>query len=371
VFEPVLADAQNVEFSNKVNLLMQIVQMSLTAGDKLLIFSHRIPTLDFLGQVLENAGIKCARLDGQTKMKDRQSSTKNFNEGIGEDVFLISTQAGGTGFNLYGANRVVLFDFNFNPTWEEQAIGRAYRLGQKKKVFVYRLISAGTFEEALFDQTVFKLQLAGEVVEKKKTKSKASRIRQYIQMPTITKREDLSEQQGNDNILDAIIENMEENNELIHGIKLDTTYKEEDKEPLDDDDRKELAELVKQNKLMNTDPEAYRAQQLAKSYMPPATARAASYNSTISSRPGQMPASTAPTAHMLPPARTVSTPFNIPAAAKFQPPLQREPHGLPFPAGPPPFSMQGPNSNAALPNRSPNVAGGSASPLGRPHQAGK
>ena len=67
------------------------------------------------------------------------------------DTCLISVIAGGVGLNLFGANRVVILDQWFNPMVEQQAIGRAYRIGQRKKVFVYRLVMAGTFERAFVD----------------------------------------------------------------------------------------------------------------------------------------------------------------------------------------------------------------------------
>ena len=68
---------------------------------------------------------------------------------------------------MFGANRVVILDSHFNPMWEQQAVGRAYRIGQKKHVFVYRLTAAGTFEEEIQDQALFKEQLATRVLEKK------------------------------------------------------------------------------------------------------------------------------------------------------------------------------------------------------------
>ncbi|KIV99677.1 hypothetical protein, variant [Verruconis gallopava] len=261
-FEPILAAFHDAQFSYKVSLLLKIVEKSRAVGDKLLIFSHRIPTLDFLGQVLKKSNVRCERLDGSTSMNKRLQMTKNFNKGNEYDVCLISTRAGGVGFNLYGANRVILFDFSFNPTWEEQAIGRAFRLGQEKPVFVYRFISTGTFEEKLFDKTIFKLQLSYNVVEKKHTKSRAVRVQDYIETPKKSKLQDFSSCRGNDGVLDAILDEMEEGKELVHHIALDTTFKEEIKENLDEEGRKEMEMLVQQNQLRITDPQAYASQQL-------------------------------------------------------------------------------------------------------------
>jgi SNF2 family DNA or RNA helicase len=364
VFAPILENPLEVDFSNKAKLLLEIVQKSKAVKDKLLIFSHRLHTLDHLSKILDKAGVTWARLDGSTTMNKRQEMTKNFNKDDSCDVFLISTRAGGVGFNLHGANRVVLFDFSFNPTWEEQAIGRAFRLGQKKPVFVYRFISAGTFEDALFNQTVFKLQLAQQVVEKKNTRNKAVRIRDYIKMPQKSHLESLSEGIGHDKILDEIIENMVAGSELIHDLKLDTTFKEEDKETLDEVSRLEMEALVKENQLRNADPEAYRAQMAAKLYGHPSTARAASFNPALAGAATGMYAgfpSTAPMAQMVhPPARSMSSALNVPTAARF--PCtggsNGEPHGLPF-ASVPSFSIGGraepsPLSASTLPGATQN-----------------
>ena len=348
-FKPVLADAHNVVFSNKLNLLLRIVKKAKAAKDKTLVFSHRIPTLDHLAHVLKEAGVSCQRLDGSTNMSKRQELMHSFNESGSHDVFLISTKAGGTGFNLCGANRVVLFDFNFNPTWEEQAIGRAFRLGQKKPVFVYRFISAGTYEEALFNQTIFKLQLASEVVEKKKTKSKAVRMRDYIKMPQRSQKEDFDAQRGSDEILDAILDDMgEAGEELIYGIKLDTIFKEKDDEQLNEEEEREKQQLIQQNQLMNADPEAFRVRQMANPFVPNSTARMPS-NPSLSrgaSYAGPGPSFTAPFAPLLQPAHHLPSALNIPHGARLPPATNREPHGLPFP-GPANFNIGSPNGVTA------------------------
>ncbi len=85
-------------------------------------------------------------------MVKRQGQIKAFNKG-GDDIYLISTTAGGLGLNLQSANRVVIFDFKFNPTQEEQAVGRAYRIGQLKPTFVYRFVCGGTFESNIHNRT--------------------------------------------------------------------------------------------------------------------------------------------------------------------------------------------------------------------------
>lgn len=124
-------DLDDICLSNKVLILTKILDESKHAGDKVLVFSHSLDTLDYLENTCIKQKRKYARLDGKTNVNKRQTTTKEFNTNDTE-LYLISTSAGGLGLNLYGANRVVIFDFRFNPIVEEQAIGRAYRIGQKK-----------------------------------------------------------------------------------------------------------------------------------------------------------------------------------------------------------------------------------------------
>ncbi|KAJ5689123.1 hypothetical protein N7462_003515 [Penicillium macrosclerotiorum] len=153
--------------SNRILLLDEILDRSIRSGDKVLIFTQSLPTMDYLDFFLRKGTRKYRRIDGSMLGPNRQIATKNFNTNSDEEILLISTRAGGVGLNMFGANRVIIFDFLFNPMWEEQAIGRAYRLGQKKPVYVYRFIAGGTFEELIFNQAKFKRELAVRVVDKK------------------------------------------------------------------------------------------------------------------------------------------------------------------------------------------------------------
>lgn len=102
--------------------------------------------LAIIRERLEQAGVKFFYLDGQTKPKERVDMVDCFNAGEG-DVFLISLKAGNTGLNLTGADTVILYDLWWNPAVEDQAAGRAHRIGQKRVVQVIRLITQGTIEE--------------------------------------------------------------------------------------------------------------------------------------------------------------------------------------------------------------------------------
>jgi len=192
--------------SYKMQLLKSIVEYSVKLGDKILIFSHGVYTLNYLHKLLDDWKIDFRRLDGKTKMSTRQSATKSFNSGSG-DVFLVSTEAGGLGLNLPGANRIIIFDFKWSPMWEEQAVGRAYRMGQKKHVFVYRFHAVGTFEDLKRNKILFKSQLQSRVVDKQDPLRTARKdFRQYLLEPADIPKEDLTEYRGKDPVLDKIIQ---------------------------------------------------------------------------------------------------------------------------------------------------------------------
>lgn len=164
----IIGDISDIQLSWRFKLLLAILDECRAAGDKVLIFSRRKTTLNFLQQILGEQGHVSMRLDGQTPMLERLGMIKRFNtEDDPARVFLISTKAGGVGLNIHGANRVVIMDFAHNPMDEQQAIGRAYRIGQDKPVFVYWFVSWGTHEAKLQSRLVYKKQLADRVVEGK------------------------------------------------------------------------------------------------------------------------------------------------------------------------------------------------------------
>src|SRR5690606_33269765 len=100
--------------------------------------------------------------DGSTDLEVRQKLIDKFNsEDGGLNLFLISTLAGSEGINLYGANRIILLDVNWNPSHDCEACCRAYRFGQSKEVFIYRIICEGTMEEK-----IYKRQLKKEMISK-------------------------------------------------------------------------------------------------------------------------------------------------------------------------------------------------------------
>ncbi|EAW12570.1 putative SNF2 family helicase/ATPase [Aspergillus clavatus NRRL 1] len=252
-------DIKALNLSYRAQLLDRIVTESINAGDKVLIFSHRIPTLNYIEHILKAANRSYCRLDGKTPIFSRQASTKRFNTGSEEQVYLISTRAGGLGLNIPGANRVVIFDFSFSPVWEEQAVGRAYRLGQQKPVYVYRFISGGTFEEIMYNKAVFKTQLAFRVVDKKNPVRWASKkLNEYLFPAKPVKQHDVSEFLGKDkHVLDKILKEDNGDERAIRKINLTETFQKEDNDKLTEEERKDVQQELDDERLKRTDPQAY------------------------------------------------------------------------------------------------------------------
>ncbi|KAH7514318.1 hypothetical protein FEM48_Zijuj11G0076200 [Ziziphus jujuba var. spinosa] len=146
-------DKMNPHAGVKTKFLIELIQLSEALNEKVLVFSQFLDPLNFIKDLLrsylnwhEDREVMC--LDGNCDIKQRHSSLKVFNDPSSEaKVLLASTKACGEGINLVGASRVVLLDVEWNPSVERQAICRAFRVGQKKFVYTYHLITSGSNEE--------------------------------------------------------------------------------------------------------------------------------------------------------------------------------------------------------------------------------
>ncbi|CEP09438.1 hypothetical protein [Parasitella parasitica] len=150
--------------SGKIEKLKELLPAYKKQGNKVLIFSQFTKMLDILELVLETIGATFLRLDGETKVMDRQSTIDNFNENPDIDVFLLSTKAGGFGINLTSSNIVIMYDIDFNPQNDKQAEDRAHLgfslgVGQTKDVIIHKLISNGSIEEYILRMANMKLRL--------------------------------------------------------------------------------------------------------------------------------------------------------------------------------------------------------------------
>ncbi|XP_052374024.1 transcriptional regulator ATRX-like isoform X3 [Oncorhynchus keta] len=181
------ADSEILEHSGKMVLLFEILRMAEEVEDKVLVFSQSLISLDLIEDFLELAGrakeeekqfpykgegkwfrnIDYYRLDGSTNALNRKKWAEEFNDtsNVRGRLFLISTRAGSLGINLIGANRVIIFDASWNPSYDIQSIFRLYRFGQLKTCYVYRFLAQGTMEEKIYDRQVAKQSLSFRVVD--------------------------------------------------------------------------------------------------------------------------------------------------------------------------------------------------------------
>ena len=263
-FDTLAEPLDSITLAYKMQILTEILEFSREAQDKVLVFSHSIATLDFVQNFLKKSGRIFSRIDGKTKTSDRQQVTKAFNTGTVE-IFLISTRAGGQGLNMFGANRVVILDCHFNPMYEEQAVGRAYRLGQTKPVYVYYLTAVGTFEEAIQNQSLFKQHLAKRVVDDKKPVPLATKgVRQYLYPPKIVEQQNLYGFYEKDPLVLARILDKHEGNPIIRSMDLTETFHQEDDMKLTDEEKKEAEQMQKDEQLRRRNPAAYDALRAAR-----------------------------------------------------------------------------------------------------------
>lgn len=179
-------ELNNLEHSSKLMLLFSILEKCEQIGDKLLVFSQSLYSLDVIEHFLnyideqtqQNAtdtsfqgswtlGQDYFRLDGSTPVEQRNAACKIFNnvENTRARLFLISTRAGGLGINLVAANRVIIFDVSWNPSHDIQSIFRVYRFGQTKPCYVYRFLALGTMEEKIYERQVTKQAISKRVID--------------------------------------------------------------------------------------------------------------------------------------------------------------------------------------------------------------
>ncbi|KAI5474684.1 RAD26-like SNF2 family DNA-dependent ATPase, partial [Pseudohyphozyma bogoriensis] len=137
-------------------ILAEMLEEWHARGDKVLIFSLSLKIIALLKERMEQTHYTFEYLDGSVPNDERMPRVDNFNKNPDVFAFLISTRAGGVGLNLTSANRVVIFDPNWNPSHDLQAMDRAYRYGQQRDVDVYRLVGAGTLEELIYNRQQYK-----------------------------------------------------------------------------------------------------------------------------------------------------------------------------------------------------------------------
>ncbi|KAL3829771.1 hypothetical protein ACJIZ3_018573 [Penstemon smallii] len=158
---------ENHNVSCKLSFILSLLEDLIPKGHNVLIFSQTRKMLNLIQESLMSIGYKYMRIDGTTKASDRAQNVKDFQEGRGAPIFLLTSQVGGLGLTLTNADRVIVVDPAWNPSTDNQSVDRAYRIGQKKDVIVYRLMTCSTVEEKIYRKQVFKGGLFRSATEHK------------------------------------------------------------------------------------------------------------------------------------------------------------------------------------------------------------
>ena len=163
--------------SGKLRVVDKLLAKFWIENSKVLLFSNSTQTLDLVENYLKAYGqYVYLRMDGSTDSRQRQGLADEFNNNPTNFIFLLSTKAMGVGLNLTSASKVIIFDVEWNPSNDEQAQDRAYRIGQKQDVEVYRLVSQGTIDEMKYMRQLYKVQLKQETFAEKSSEPQAARI---------------------------------------------------------------------------------------------------------------------------------------------------------------------------------------------------
>lgn len=165
--EPSLFIKDYKDGSSKLEQCIEIVKDATEAGHKILLFSGYTSMFELIEKELKANDITYFKLTGSTKVDERIRMVDEFNENKDIKVFLISLKAGGTGLNLTGADMVIHYDPWWNASAENQATDRAYRIGQKNNVQVYKLITKNSIEEKIYELQQKKSQLIDNVLDTK------------------------------------------------------------------------------------------------------------------------------------------------------------------------------------------------------------
>ena len=161
-----LQDYGNPKRSGKLMVVLRILSLWQSQGHRALLFAQTQQMLDILEDAVMAAGYSYRRMDGNTPVGARMRVIDEFNDETAGEVFvfLLTTKVGGLGVNLIGADRVLLYDPDWNPATDAQARERAWRVGQTREVTVYRLITAGTIEEKVYHRQIYKQHLTDKIL---------------------------------------------------------------------------------------------------------------------------------------------------------------------------------------------------------------
>ncbi|KAI9102025.1 hypothetical protein DFS34DRAFT_647809 [Phlyctochytrium arcticum] len=163
--ESTVDDYGALERSGKLKVVSNLLEVWRREKHRVLLFCQTRQMLDIVEIFVKATAYRFFRMDGNTAIKNRMTMVDEFNRNQDIFLFLLTTKVGGLGINLTGADRVIIFDPDWNPSTDVQARERAWRVGQKKDVHIYRLMMAGTIEEKIYHRQIFKQFLTNKILK--------------------------------------------------------------------------------------------------------------------------------------------------------------------------------------------------------------
>ncbi|KAK7267406.1 hypothetical protein RIF29_20080 [Crotalaria pallida] len=158
-------DYGNPDRSGKMKVVAQVLNVWKEQGHRVLLFTQTQQMLDIFENFMTASGHIYRRMDGLTPIRQRMALIDEFNGSSEIFIFILTTKVGGLGTNLTGADRVIIFDPDWNPSTDMQARERAWRIGQKRDVTIYRLITRGTIEEKVYHRQIYKHFLTNKILK--------------------------------------------------------------------------------------------------------------------------------------------------------------------------------------------------------------
>jgi DNA excision repair protein ERCC-6 len=151
--------------SGKMIVVDALLKMWKKQNGRVLLFSQSRVMLDILESYIIQQNYEYRRMDGTTAASSRTNLVEEFNRNNDIFIFLLTTKVGGLGLNLTGANKVIIFDPDWNPSTDLQARERSWRIGQQKNVTIFRLLTSGTVEEKIYHRQIFKQFLTNKILK--------------------------------------------------------------------------------------------------------------------------------------------------------------------------------------------------------------
>jgi len=197
---PYTTDEHLVDNASKMLMLDKLLKRFQARGSRVLIFSQMSRMLDILEDYSVMRGFQYCRIDGSTAHEDRIAAIDEYNkDGSEKFLFLLTTRAGGLGINLTTADIVILFDSDWNPQADLQAMDRAHRIGQTKQVYVYRFVTENAIEEKVLERAAQKLRLDQLVIQQGRAQLQANKTASRDELLSMI-------QHGATNVLSTVFE---------------------------------------------------------------------------------------------------------------------------------------------------------------------